>query len=82
MLENRSFDHMLSYLSLEGERTDIDGLRPGMANRFRGREYPVHHLDRCALTKDEDPAHDGPSIATTSHPRMPRTLGPAAHRSG
>jgi phospholipase C len=27
MLENRSFDHMLGYLSLEGGRDDIDGLR-------------------------------------------------------
>jgi len=26
MLENRSFDHMLGYLSLEGGRDDIDGL--------------------------------------------------------
>jgi len=26
MLENRSFDHMLGYLSLEGGRDDVDGL--------------------------------------------------------
>ena len=29
MMENRSFDHMLGYLSLEGGRTEIDGLRSG-----------------------------------------------------
>jgi phospholipase C len=29
MLENRSFDHTLGYLSLEGARDDVDGLRPG-----------------------------------------------------
>jgi phospholipase C len=31
MLENRSFDHMLGDLSLNG-RTDVDGLAPGMSN--------------------------------------------------
>lgn len=29
MLENRSFDHMLGYLSQSGRRPEIDGLRPG-----------------------------------------------------
>lgn len=37
MLENRSFDHMLGYLSQEGGRGDIDGLRPGFANTHEGR---------------------------------------------
>lgn len=40
MLENRSFDHMLGYLSLTGERPEIDGLRPGLANQYQGRSYP------------------------------------------
>jgi phospholipase C len=40
MMENRSFDHMLGYLSLTGGRTDIDGLRPGLANEYQGRSYP------------------------------------------
>lgn len=31
--ENRSFDHMLGYLSLNGARPEIDGLRPGLANQ-------------------------------------------------
>ena len=44
MLENRSFDHMLGYLSLEGGRDDVDGLRGGFANEHDGRGYPVHHL--------------------------------------
>src|SRR5215467_9315536 len=44
MLENRSFDHMLGYLSLTGERPEIDGLRRGLANRHQGRDYPAHHL--------------------------------------
>src|ERR1700738_5280279 len=32
MMENRSFDHMLGYLSLEGNRADVDGLRSGESN--------------------------------------------------
>jgi len=54
MLENRSFDHMLGYLSLSGRRPEIDGLRPGLANQYQGRTYPVHHLDVTALGMDPD----------------------------
>jgi phospholipase C len=36
MLENPVFDHMLGYLSLMGGRPEIDGLRPGLANRDHG----------------------------------------------
>ena len=54
MLENRSFDHMLGYLSLTGRRPDIDGLRPGLANQYQGRTYPVHHLAATALEMDPD----------------------------
>lgn len=35
MLENRSFDHMLGYLSLEGGRDDVDGLTPGLTDALR-----------------------------------------------
>lgn len=63
MLENRSFDHMLGYLTLEAGRTDIDGLTVEMSNSHAGRGYPVHHLERRVLTKEEDPAHGGRSIA-------------------
>ena len=54
MLENRSFDHMLGYLSLMGARPEIDGLRPGLANEDHGRSYPVHHLAATALEMDPD----------------------------
>jgi phospholipase C len=60
MLENRSFDHMLGYLSLGGRRPDIDGLQTGMANEYQGRTYPVHHLDSTAL--DMDPDHSAAAI--------------------
>jgi phospholipase C len=54
MLENRSFDHMLGYLSLEAGRRDVDGLQPEFANAYEGRTYPVHHLDTTALSDDPD----------------------------
>lgn len=62
MLENRSFDHMLGYLSLTGRRPEIDGLRPGLANRHGGRTYPVHHLTVTALGLDPD--HSAAAIVT------------------
>ena len=60
MLENRSFDHMLGYLSLEGGRNDIDGLREEFANEHDGRRYPVHHLRTTAIL--DDPDHSAGSV--------------------
>jgi phospholipase C len=60
MLENRSFDHLLGYLSLDGRRPDIDGLRPDLANSFEGREHRVHHLTGTAL--QVDPAHSSTAV--------------------
>ena len=60
MLENRSFDHMLGYLSLEGGRDDIDGLREEFANDHDGRSYPVHHLETTAIP--DDPDHSAGSV--------------------
>ena len=54
MMENRSFDHMLGYLSLEGGRSDVDGLREGLANEYQGRSYPVHHLGSTVVAGDPD----------------------------
>jgi phospholipase C len=58
MLENRSFDHMLGYLSLDGGRGDIDGLRAQFFNEYNGRAYPVHHLDSTAIADDPDHGPD------------------------
>jgi phospholipase C len=55
MLENRSFDHMLGYLSLEHGRDDVDGLKPGMSNKANGKEYPVEH---ATATHVPDPHWD------------------------
>ena len=60
MMENRSFDHMLGYLSLTGGRADIDGLRPGLANEYQGRSYPVHHLTTTKV--DVDPGHSASAV--------------------
>ncbi len=68
MLENRSFDHMLGYLSLEGGRTDVDGLAAGMANEHAGRRYPVFHLPRNEVaSKPLDPDHSGEAAAKQIH---------------
>jgi phospholipase C len=70
MLENRSFDHMLGYLSLPSAqggkgRVDIDGLRGAAENfnTFAGGSYPIHHLARTAFSGEaEDPDHSGRSV--------------------
>ena len=58
MLENRSFDHMLGYLSLEGGRGDIDGLQAQFSNQHNGRAYPIYHLDTAAIADDPDHCAD------------------------
>lgn len=63
MMENRSFDHMLGYLSLEGGRSDIDGLHAEHVNVHGGVAYPIHHLQRTALGPGQDPSHTGASVA-------------------
>jgi hypothetical protein len=60
MLENRSFDHMLGYLSLEGGREDVDGLRTKFVNEHNGRSHPIHHLDSTAIA--DDPDHSASSV--------------------
>jgi phospholipase C len=60
VLENRSFDHMLGYLSLEGGRGDIDGLRTEFANRHDGRAYRIHHLESTAIA--DDPEHSSNAV--------------------
>jgi phospholipase C len=70
MMENRSFDHMLGYLSLAPEqggkgRSDIDGLKgpDTNVNPYDGANYPIHHLDRTQLNGEvEDPDHGGASV--------------------
>lgn len=56
MMENRSFDHYLGSLALEGRGFDrVDGLRPGLSNASpRGVNVaPFHLAERCIA----DPPH-------------------------
>jgi phospholipase C len=63
MLENRSFDHMLGYLSHEdeGKRTDVNGLKREFVSRYPnsegGQPHPIHHLEQTKFTPPEDPDH-------------------------
>ncbi|MFL6209643.1 MAG: alkaline phosphatase family protein [Pyrinomonadaceae bacterium] len=62
MLENRSFDHMLGYLTLENGRTDVDGLTAGMANSLGNQSFPVHQLTKPAFNQGQDPCHSGACV--------------------
>jgi phospholipase C len=71
MLENRSFDHMLGYLSLDetaGPRA-VDGLRSAQAwrdsfaNRGDGTVYPVNRLSAARKAKIDDPPHHKATVA-------------------
>ena len=72
MMENRSYDQMLGYLTLSGRRPELDGLRPGMANvyhdhdnrfpQYDGVSFPVHELLTTKMKKSQDPPHGGSSI--------------------
>lgn len=73
MLENRSFDHMLGYLSLESGRTDIEGLRAGMSNSAGGKDYPIVRLP---ATHPPDPNWD-----PTTQARQPTFRSVAARRT-
>src|ERR1019366_7976879 len=59
MMENRSFDHLLGYLSLPPyNRTEVDGLKPEMKNTLLGVDYPVYHLPSAYTALPEDPPHE------------------------
>lgn len=59
MMENRSFDHLLGYLSLpEYGRHDVDGLKPEMMNTLNGIDYPVYHLPSGESRLPADPPHE------------------------
>src|SRR3984885_2518169 len=70
MLENRSFDHMLGYLSLPAalggrDRGDVDGLRgPDVNfNEHAGSLYPIRPLEKTQFDGEaEDPDHSGEAV--------------------
>jgi phospholipase C len=69
-LENRSFDHMLGYLALDGNElpshgelgTKVNGLA-GATNSYRGVAYGAEILDEDAFDKqDLDPPHSDSEV--------------------
>lgn len=70
MMENRSFDHALGYLSMAGAGSPmrVDGLRDdpawraAHANVGGGRAYPIHALSSNQQTYP-DPPHDHAAVA-------------------
>jgi phospholipase C len=59
MLENRSFDHMLGFLSADSGRTDVEGVVAGLGNSAGGKSYPTHAAKMTKLVKAQDPCHSG-----------------------
>jgi len=78
MMENRSFDHMLGYLSLpDANRTDVDGqsLDPVWLAKYTnfdgGIPYqPFHSTDPHTMPDDFDPPHERNNIAAQIDPRQ------------
>jgi phospholipase C len=66
-MENRSFDHMLGYLSLDGV-LNVEGLKAdaawqaSFANAYAGKTYPLFAIDPKA-DPCSDPQHDRAFIA-------------------
>jgi phospholipase C len=66
MMENRSFDHMLGYLSLPAAqggagRSDVDGLKGGESNSYLGVTYPSQPLSGTLFAPD--PPHGYEPVA-------------------
>lgn len=58
MMENRSFDHMLGYLSREKGRRDIDGLKGDEKNRYAGKDYPSFKLTDTDFFQSPPHSHE------------------------
>jgi phospholipase C len=64
MQENRSFDHLLGYLSLPPHnRQDVEGLAPGLMNSYNGVNYPIFRLPAPGVKAPYDPPHERDDIA-------------------
>src|SRR5688500_17911650 len=67
MMENRSFDHMLGYLAIEGLPGDVDGLDPSRDGNRRGPDAEFESVrpmaGRHLHHKVQDPAHGAADVA-------------------
>ena len=78
MMENRSFDHMLGYLSLDPfNRKEVDGqsIDPDWLQRFTNFDNsqaipPYHSTDPHTMPDDFDPPHERSNIAAQIDPRQ------------
>ena len=62
VMENRSFDHMLGYLKLEGVNPDVDGLDANMSNKLGTKTFRVRLLTETVLKRGQDPCHEGKCV--------------------
>jgi len=63
MMENRSFDHMLGFLTIDEGRTDVEGLTKGLVNKVGAASHAVHPARSTQLVKAQDPSHGSQSVA-------------------
>ncbi|MEO8001300.1 MAG: alkaline phosphatase family protein [Arenimonas sp.] len=91
MMENRSFDQVLGYLSRDAGRTDVDGLPPAnspaavpIANTYASRTYrPAHIQDTAWFGFDvSGPAHEHESVVSQMSDGMGHFVSNFAKRVG
>src|SRR5262249_34167898 len=63
MMENRSFDHMLGFLTIDEARADVEGLSAGLSNSIGEIAYRVHQATSRKLVKAQDPSHGSLHVA-------------------
>ena len=63
MMENRSFDNILGYLSLEAGWTEVDGLTKEMHNDYKGVSYHPKPRTDTSFGEHQDPCHKGKCVA-------------------
>ena len=70
MFENRSFDHLMGYLSLPPYNRPVEGLlqAAGFTNEYNGFEYPFFHLANPDQKLPDDPPHERPDIGAQLDP--------------
>ncbi|HLH52544.1 MAG TPA: alkaline phosphatase family protein [Verrucomicrobiae bacterium] len=70
MFENRSFDHLMGYLSLPPYNRPVEGLlqAAGFTCDYNGFEYPLFRLGNPDQKLRDDPPHERPDIGTQLDP--------------